>query len=221
VVFGTPTGGFVASPSNVGDDATDSDAVGGQTGVINLESGENDPTNDAGFFRTTAAIGDFVWEDIDGDGIQDAGEPGIENVTVTLQDDNGNVLNHYDYRCDWFLRVHQPVPGDYVVVFGTPAGFEPTPANQGGDDDLDSDAVGGQTGVINIESGEVDNSNDAGFYQPASLGDFVWEDLDADGQQDAGEPGIENVTVTLQDDNGNTYWQPPPQMQLASTSSQP
>jgi hypothetical protein len=60
--------------------------------VINLESGENDPTNDAGFFRTTAAIGDFVWEDIDGDGVQDAGEPGIENVTVTLQDDNGNTL---------------------------------------------------------------------------------------------------------------------------------
>jgi protocatechuate 3,4-dioxygenase beta subunit len=204
VVFGTPTGGFVASPSNVGDDATDSDAVAGQTGVINLESGENDPTNDAGFFRTTAAIGDFVWEDIDGDGVQDAGEPGIENVTVTLQDDNGNTLATTTTDATGFYEFTNLVPGDYVVVFGTPAGFEPTPANQGGDDDLDSDAVGGQTGTINIESGEVDNSNDAGFYQPASLGDFVWEDLNADGQQDAGEPGIENVPVTLQDDNGNT-----------------
>jgi hypothetical protein len=57
VVFGTPTGGFVASPSNVGDDATDSDAVAGQTGVINLESGENDPTNDAGFYR----LASFDW----------------------------------------------------------------------------------------------------------------------------------------------------------------
>jgi uncharacterized repeat protein (TIGR01451 family) len=204
VVFGTPTGGFVASPSNVGDDATDSDAVAGQTGVINLESGENDPTNDAGFYRTTAAIGDFVWEDIDGDGVQDAGEPGIENVTVTLQDDNGNTLATTTTDATGFYEFTNLVPGDYVVVFGTPAGFEPTPANQGGDDDLDSDAVGGQTGTINIESGEVDNSNDAGFYQPASLGDFVWEDLNADGQQDAGEPGIENVPVTLQDDNGNT-----------------
>jgi hypothetical protein len=66
--------------------------------VINLESGENDPTNDAGFYRTTAAIGDFVWEDIDGDGVQDAGEPGIENVTVTLQDDNGKRQSYYYNR---------------------------------------------------------------------------------------------------------------------------
>ena len=97
------------------------------------------------------------------------------------------------------------VPGDYVVVFDTPTGYDPTPANQGGDDDVDSDAVGGQTGTITLESNEVDNSNDAGFYLPASLGDFVWgRYVDADGIQDAGEPGIENVTVTLQDDNGNT-----------------
>ncbi|HWR96801.1 MAG TPA: SdrD B-like domain-containing protein, partial [Candidatus Methanoperedens sp.] len=30
-----------------------------------------------------------------------------------------------------------------------------------------------------------------------SIGDFVWEDLDKDGQQDAGEPGLEGVTVAL------------------------
>jgi hypothetical protein len=53
-------------------------------------------------------LADFVWEDIDGDGVQDAGEPGIENVTVTLQDDNGKRIKYNDYRCEWFLRVHQP-----------------------------------------------------------------------------------------------------------------
>lgn len=29
------------------------------------------------------------------------------------------------------------------------------------------------------------------------IGDFVWNDLDSDGKQDAGEPGISNVVVTL------------------------
>jgi len=35
-----------------------------------------------------ANIGDFVWEDLDGDGVQDPGEAGIENVTVILYDAN-------------------------------------------------------------------------------------------------------------------------------------
>ena len=38
---------------------------------------------------------------------------------------------------------------------------------------------------------------DAGLYRPASLGDYVWEDLNGNGQQDNGEPGIDGVTVRL------------------------
>ncbi len=34
--------------------------------------------------RGSSSIGDFVWSDTNGDGVQDAGEDGIENVTVDL-----------------------------------------------------------------------------------------------------------------------------------------
>ena len=34
---------------------------------------------------------------------------------------------------------------------------------------------------------------------PINLGNFVWDDLDADGVQDAGEPGVVGVTVQLWD----------------------
>lgn len=37
-------------------------------------------------------VGDTVWFDTDGDGVQDAGEPGIPGVTVTLVDSTGAVL---------------------------------------------------------------------------------------------------------------------------------
>lgn len=37
-------------------------------------------------------IGNRVWDDIDGDGIQDADEPGIAGVTVHLYDDAGNLV---------------------------------------------------------------------------------------------------------------------------------
>ena len=32
---------------------------------------------------------------------------------------------------------------------------------------------------------------------PINVGNFVWDDLDADGRQDAGEPGLAGVTVQL------------------------
>ncbi|MBK8192350.1 MAG: hypothetical protein IPK76_03845 [Lewinellaceae bacterium] len=44
-----------------------------------LNSGEEDLTLDAGFF-VKAKVGDFVWEDLNGNGIQDGGEPGIQGV---------------------------------------------------------------------------------------------------------------------------------------------
>ena len=94
--------------------------------------------------------------------------------------------------------------GDYYVVFGAPAGYNASPANQGGNDATDSDAVGGQSATTNLSAGEYDPTLDAGFYVPASIGDFVWLDEDGDGVQDAGEPGIAGVTVTLTLPNGTT-----------------
>jgi hypothetical protein len=44
-----------------------------------------------------------------------------------------------------------------------------------------------------------DQTIDFGFESPCTgtLGDFVWHDLDRNGIQDAGEPGLSGVTVTL------------------------
>ena len=32
---------------------------------------------------------------------------------------------------------------------------------------------------------------------PINVGNFVWDDLDQDGRQDAGEPGLAGITVQL------------------------
>ncbi|HMQ49652.1 MAG TPA: SdrD B-like domain-containing protein, partial [Saprospiraceae bacterium] len=119
-------------------------------------------------------IGDFVWDDTDGDGVQDAGEPGIGGVTVNLLDGNGNFLETTTTLPNGYYEFADLIPGDYIVEFETPTGYEPTLANQGGDDTEDSDAVGGQTGIITLMNGDSDLTNDAGYYRPASLGDFVW-----------------------------------------------
>ena len=51
---------------------------------------------------------------------------------------------------------------------------------------------------VTLVAGERDATIDAGFYEPrASLGDYVWNDKNANGIQDDGETGINGVTVRL------------------------
>jgi hypothetical protein len=63
---------------------------------------------------------------------------------------------------------------------------------------LDSDAgAGGLTGCYTLASGETNDTVDAGFWRPAAIGDRVWLDANANGQQDAGEAGVAGVAVEL------------------------
>jgi hypothetical protein len=60
--------------------------------------------------------------------------------------------------------------------------------------------AGRRSAEFNLEIGEFDERWDAGLigcHLEASLGNFVWEDWNANGIQDEGEPGIEGVMVRL------------------------
>ncbi|SER48731.1 Cna protein B-type domain-containing protein, partial [Neolewinella agarilytica] len=205
VEFVAPNG-FLGSPQDEGDDATDSDAdvTTGQSQTVVLESGENNPTIDAGFYET-ASLGDFVFLDNDADGQQDADEEGINGVTVNLLDEDGNVLestttaDNPDTGEPGYYEFDELTPGTpYVVEFVSPDGTTFSPQDEG-DDTTDSDAntTTGQSDPIVLESGEENETIDAGLYETASLGDYVFLDTNADGQQDADEEGINGVTVNL------------------------
>ncbi|PDV97368.1 hypothetical protein A9Q02_18615, partial [Candidatus Chloroploca asiatica] len=191
------------SPQNVGDDTLDSDVsvLTGATADINLASGVDDPTWDAGLYRL-GTIGDRVWDDLNGNGVQDAGEPGVPNVTLNLTGVNGagigvNLTTQTD--ASGIYTFTDLVPGTYTVTVTAPSGYRITAQDQGGNNTIDSDA-NPTTGVMAstvITSGQVDRTWDAGLYRPASLGNFVWEDMNANGIQEDGEPGIGNVVITL------------------------
>ncbi|NEP80103.1 MAG: hypothetical protein F6K39_19220, partial [Okeania sp. SIO3B3] len=211
VEFETPDGFDMASPANQGsDDAEDSD--GPISDEINLEGGENDTTIDAGFFKK-ASLGDKVFFDDDGDGIQDPGENGVEGVTVTLTgggedgvigtaDDTTETTTTDANGMYEFTNLN---PGEeYKVTFSDlPEGFEFTAQDQGGDDTADSDAdpTNGMTEVVILESGEENLDVDAGIVETptGSIGDTIFRDDNADGDQDPGESGIEGVEVRLTD----------------------
>ncbi|NCA82909.1 MAG: hypothetical protein EOM72_09225, partial [Opitutae bacterium] len=202
-------GGWYVSPQDAagggaGGDS-DIDPGTGRTATITLESGDNDLTWDAGLYLP-ASLGNFVWLDVDGDGIQGgAGETGMPDVVVTLYDAADAVVGTTTTDVNGAYAFTNLVPGTYSVGFTVPGGYQITLQNQGVDPAADSDAdrTTGRTVPTTLVSGENDPDWDAGLYLPASLGNFVWEDLNYNGIQDPGEPGIPSVTVRLYDAASN------------------
>ena len=84
------------------------------------------------------------------------------------------------------------------VTVATPAGYVPTVTGQG-TDATDSNA---NPATTTVAAGASDLTVDFGFYQPATIGQYVWFDANADGLQTAGEAGLSNVVLTLTGTNG-------------------
>ena len=190
----------------VGSNATDSNVdAAGETAVISVTAGGIDNNIDAGLYAD-AKIGDRAWEDVDQDGLQDPGEPGIANIAVILLDGNGSNTGIGTLTDGTgFYQLCVP-PGTYRLQFTASAttGFIHSPALVGANGNIDSNAdpATGRTAAFSVTSGETNTSIDAGFIANGKVGDTIWDDLDRDGQQDAGEPGIANVPVVLLDLGG-------------------
>lgn len=210
ISFVLPVGGYIRTNANDPDatDLTDSDADLG-TGFSDFEilvSGENNTTYDAGFYRPPS-IGDYVWEDINANGIQENNEPAIGNASVTLTgtDGQGNAVNQTKLTDIYGLYLFDNlIPGTYKLTFPIPSGFNAvTYVNQNADDTKDSDAFTGNNTTSNevLVSGENNLTYDAGFYRFARIGNKVWDDYNANGEQNPGEPGKSGVQLAL---NGNT-----------------
>lgn len=98
-----------------------------------------------GYVAPVASLGDYVWEDKNGNGTQDDGEPGVEGVTVNLWTANADcsVIEQIASTTTddtGFYEFLGLTPGQpYVVEFELPDGYEFT-GQDAGDDALDSDA---------------------------------------------------------------------------------
>ncbi len=209
------------------DNAVDNDDNGSQSGgvatavsspVIVLSAAETDNTKDFGFLGV-GSVGDFVFYDSNGNGSQDFSEAGIPSVTVKLFLDanadgvadtplspvattttsdgsGGNPVGSY--------RFSNLTPGTYFVQVDTatlPAGVTYT-----ADPDRDGIPVGSlpalpagdnADSLVIVTSGSNYSGADFGYKPPGAIGDFVWLDLDQDGVQDSGEPGIAGVIVEI------------------------
>ncbi|WP_410644027.1 SdrD B-like domain-containing protein [Amycolatopsis sp. lyj-346] len=209
-----PVADYKLTKPDAGDDGKDSDAdpVSGCTPVVQLGVGKRENlTLDAGLVAPPNRLGDFVWADTNGNGLQDAGEPGVPKVPVVLKDADGKQLAATSTGPDGKYLFDNLPDGAYQVCFDRTklpadyADWQWTKPDAGEDSkDSDADADTGCTPVVKLGPGKrEDLTLDAGLVEPRNrLGDFVWIDRNGDGLQDAGEPGVPDVPVVLKDGDG-------------------
>ena len=150
-------------------------------------------------------IGDFVWNDLNSNGLQDAGEPGINGADVTITFEDGTTATtqtHFYNNHDGYYDFKNLGPGNYKISFVTPAGYTPTASNVGANDSIDSDPINGDA-FVTIAANQSDFTIDAGFISGGGLhlGNLVFNDINENGQKDSNEPGVSNATVNLYEDN--------------------
>jgi hypothetical protein len=73
----------------------------------------------------SASLGDLVWQDMNGNGLQEPGEPGLAGLTVTLDDGSGGVATAVTDASGHFLFTGLP-PATYTLQVPTPLGLVPT-----------------------------------------------------------------------------------------------
>ena len=164
---------------------------------------------------TPINIGNFVWNDIDGDGRQDAGEPGIAGVTVQLWNARKQPSSTTPSPTPPVFTPSSPrprkLPGRVLLPGGidhSPRRTRPAATTSDSDIDPTGDRLRLYRRLHHRRQRYLDYDHDAGIVMcphahptrtptPINIGNFVWHDLNANGVQDVGEPGIQYVQVQL------------------------
>ena len=152
--------------------------------VINL-NGENFSNIDIGNAPPLGSIAGVKFNDFNGNGFRDAGEPGLPNFTIYLDTNNNNILDSGE------ASSITDANGNYL--FGNiPSGVYPVrEVQQPGFAQTTPDPV------INL-NGENFNNIDIGNAPPlGSIAGVKFNDFNGNGFRDAGEPGIDNFTIFL------------------------
>jgi hypothetical protein len=214
----SPPAGYSYTLLDAGtDDAVDSDVlapgISGVIGINNTPSGFNYEVLDVGFYLTTpvanaGTIGDFFWNDINGNGIQETGEFGVPGITVELQNSTGTVIATTTTNwTGYYIFTNVAPAAGYTVKFSNiPPGFQVTAKDQGADDNTDSD-LDMATGISNsftVANNQNITNIDGAIRQVlftgnSSIGSLVWYDIDGDGIQDVDETGIPDIAIVLRE----------------------
>ncbi len=177
-------------------------------------------------------LGNRVWADSDGDGVQDPGEAGLAGITVQLYAPDGSTLLATavtDAQGEYYFSTDSTRPStssriyniaaltyhtaNYVIRIASGqaalAGYQPTAKDQtsGANSDLrDADgALAGSNFQATVNTGVLganDHTVDFGFVAAGTLTGHLFVDTNGNGSQQVGEPDLPNITVLVTDPLG-------------------
>ncbi len=149
-------------------------------------------------------IGNRVWEDLNGDGIQNDEPGGIANVTVNLLNCNGQNIAQTLTDDQGVYQFSELPAGQYKLRFdfttAAPefAGAVATKKDATSDAlDSDIDSLLKETACITLAAGQQVLDWDAGVYVPAQIGNLAWVDKNRNNIFDSGDTPLAGVPVTL------------------------
>ncbi len=133
------------------------------------------------------SISGVNFDDLNGNGIKDSGEPGLQGWKIYL---TGSKVDSMLTGTNGIYKFDNLLVGNYVVSSESRAGWritKPTPSN---------------SYTINItQSGTTEIDKDFGNFKLAVISGKVFTDLNHNGSLDAGEPGLAGMRVDLRGNN--------------------
>lgn len=181
VKFVAPTGYKFTTQGVGGNAAVDSsaNATTGVTAPITLTAAAPNNLNVAAGILAggagaggLAALGDYVWLDVNGNGVQDSNETGVAGVKVELLAANGTtVLSTTTTDATGHYAFTNLAAGTYEVEFIAPTGdgFTRQAAGTNGAIDSNANQATGITAPITLTAGQIDNTIDAGLVAKGGI----------------------------------------------------
>jgi hypothetical protein len=136
------------------------------------------------------------FNDLDGDGVKDAGEPGLENWKLFLDADNDGVLDNGEQTANTDRSGNYKFAGlgagSYRVREVLQSGWRQTTPSIGYHD-------------ITLAAGQNVTGKDFGNTQNVLITGTTWNDLDGDGVKDTGEPSLSNWRMFIDVDKDGLW----------------
>lgn len=139
---------------------------------------------------TAGKVKGTVYEDVNGNGVQDTGEPGIEGVDVLITDSTGETFTLTTDETGVYMAEVPPGPTVTDIDEST---VPPGNVQTGGSD----------PSAVIVPSGGTATDSD-GFQSTGKIKGVVFQDVNGNGSQDGDEAGIEGVDVVVTDSLGES-----------------
>jgi serine-aspartate repeat-containing protein C/D/E len=150
---------------------------------------------DKRFCEDSFCVSGVKFEDRDGNGVRDSGEPGLPGIEIRADAETGVRLRSLTGSDGAFQLCGLTHGGEFRITEAVPFGYQQTAPL---DDRRERRLIAQDFGYFVIFCDENFNGLDFGNQLiPNAIGGIKFEDLNANGVRDPGEPGLAGFTIAL------------------------